>query len=70
MLSLDPDHSIRTDMVSKVCKNYQQTTLGDKELTLKAPFTTAADTIFTTSFPIFEKNKDDSREISCLICYF
>ena len=38
--------------IQTVCKSNQQTTLVGKELTLKAPITTAA-----TSFPIFENNK-------------
>ena len=52
-----------------------------KELTLKAPITTAADDKFCDIFPNFRQKKgmifhenrlpaDDSHEISCLICYF
>ena len=37
---------------------------------IKAPITTAADNKFCDNFPNIRKNKDDSHEISCLICYF
>ena len=51
------------------------------ELTLKAPFTTAADDKYCDFFPYFRKKlgmmfhenrlpADDSHEISCLICIF
>ena len=53
---------------------------GDKELTLKAPITTAADDKFCDIFPylkkegmIFHENRlpaDDFHEIACLICYY
>ena len=53
----------------------------NKQLTLKAPITTAADDKFCNIFPNFRKKysmtshenrlpADDSHEISCFICYF
>ena len=51
-----------------------------KNLTLKAPITTAADDKFCEIFPNFQKKgmifhenclpADNSHEISCFICYF
>ena len=53
LIQIKPDILSGLTCFQTVCKGYQQTTHADKELTLKAPITTAADNKFCDTFPSY-----------------